>query len=164
MYDRYSSSLYAICRSYARDPDEAHDILQEGFIKVFQQLKTFDSGKGTFEGWLNRIFINQSIDYYRKRIKLFKSIPVETLSDELPYEQDDPEIYVSEEQIVELILELPLGFRTIFNLFVIEKMKHKEIAELLGIAESTSRTQYIRAKKMMQEKIIQFVSDTKITQ
>jgi RNA polymerase sigma factor (sigma-70 family) len=158
LYNKYASLLYAICLRYARDADEANDVLQEGFIKVFQQLKSFDPEKGSFEGWLKRVFINLSIDNYRRKQKMLHTISTDMLGDEMPDEDDDDlqGISISEGQILELIQELPPGFRTVFNLFAVEKMKHKEIADALGISESTSKTQYIRAKKIMQKKITQF--------
>jgi RNA polymerase sigma factor (sigma-70 family) len=159
LYEKYSSMLYAICLRYAHDADEANDILQEGFIKVFQQLKSFDKNKGAFEGWLKRIFINQSIDNYRRKQKSIHTVSAETLSEEITEDDGlDEGVAISEKQILELIQEMPTGFRTVFNLFAVEKLKHKEIAEMLGISESTSKTQYIRAKKIMQKKIKEYCS------
>jgi RNA polymerase sigma factor (sigma-70 family) len=158
LYDAYASVLYAICLRYAEDSDEANDILQEGFIKVFQQLKTFDKEKGSLEGWLKRIFVNQSIDNYRRKKKMIKTVPADDLEEDIREDSEglEGEVSITESQIMELIKEMPQGFRTVFNLYAVEKMKHKEIAEELGISESTSKTQYIRAKKIMQDKIKRF--------
>jgi RNA polymerase sigma factor (sigma-70 family) len=163
LYDTYASVLYAICLRYSKDEDEAHDILQEGFIKVFKTLKSFDSSKGSLEGWLKRIFVNQSIDNYRRKAKMIKTIPADNLGEDVP---DDIEMEwdISQEEIMTLIQSLPPGFRAVFNLFAVEKMKHKDIGELLGISESTSKTQYIRAKKIMQDKIKLFVESKSIAQ
>jgi len=159
LYEQYSGLLYAICLRYSRDTDEAKDILQDGFVKVFQMLEKFDSHKGSLAGWLKRIFINMSIDYSRKKSKILYSVSPETLGEDMAEDMDgDSEIYLPEEQIIQLLQELAPGYRIIFNLYVVEKMKHKEIAELLKISESTSKTQYSRARQIMQEKIKQFIS------
>jgi RNA polymerase sigma factor (sigma-70 family) len=164
LYDTYVSVLYVICLRYSKDEDEAHDILQEGFIKVFRTLKSYDGSKGSLEAWLKRIFVNQSIDNYRRKLKMIKTVRAEDLGDELAEDNSGNDWDISQEQIMELIQSLPTGFRTVFNLFAIEKMKHKEIGDLLGISESTSKTQYIRAKKIMQDKIQQFLDSKSIAQ
>jgi RNA polymerase sigma factor (sigma-70 family) len=161
LYDTYSPVLYAICLRYSKDSDEAQDILQDGFVKIFRELKSFDSAKGSLEVWLKRIFVNQSIDYYRRKMKMIKTVSADILGEDVPDDDEEIDMDISQEQIMELIQELPPGFRTVFNLFAVEKMKHKEIAEILEISESTSRTQYIRAKKIMQEKIKHFLAVNK---
>lgn len=158
LYEKYSYRLYGICLRYSKDEDEAKDVLQDGFIKVFIQLKTFDINKGSFEGWLKRIFVNQAIDCYRKKKAVINSVPAEDISDEVP--DDDREEYdldFSKEELLEMIQQLPDGYRTVFNLFVIENMGHKEIATLLGISENTSKTQFFKARKLLREKINQHV-------
>jgi RNA polymerase sigma factor (sigma-70 family) len=161
LYDTYSHVLYGICLRYSRNSDDAYDIFQEGFIKVFQHLKTFDIEKGPLRAWLKKVFVNQSIDYYRRKSKMIHTVSADVLSEDLEDDDADTEPGITEEQIMELIQELPDGFRTVFNLFAIEKLKHKEIADLLGITESTSKTQYIRAKKIMQDKIKRFYTINK---
>lgn len=159
LYEKYAYSLYGICLRYSGDEDEAKDVLQDGFIKVFTQLKTFDIHKGSFEGWLKRIFVNQAIDCYRKKKAAINSVPAEDISDEVPDDNDrvDLEFDFSKEELLEMIQQLPGGYRTVFNLFVMENMGHKEIAALLGISENTSKTQFFKARKLLREKINQHV-------
>ncbi|MEP7168442.1 MAG: sigma-70 family RNA polymerase sigma factor [Bacteroidota bacterium] len=157
LYEKYAYSLYGICLRYSKDKDEAKDVLQDGFIKVFTQWKTFDINKGSFEGWLKRIFVNQAIDCYRKKKILLNSLPAEDLSDELPndYDNEEYEFDFSQEELRGMIQQLPDGYRTVFNMFVIENMGHKEIASMLGISENTSKTQFFKSRKLLREKINQ---------
>lgn len=153
LYEKYSYSLYGICLRYSNDEDDAKDILQEGFIKVFTHLKTFDDKKGAFEHWLKRIFVNQAIDMYRKKSIMADSLQAGDLSDEIPEEEHGEGINLTQEELLEMVRELPAGYRTVFNLFVIENMGHKEIATMLGISESTSKSQFFKGRKLLQEKI-----------
>jgi RNA polymerase sigma factor (sigma-70 family) len=153
LYEKYSYRLYLICLRYSGDEDEAKDILQDGFIKVFMQLKTFDIKKGSFEGWLKRIFINLSIDYYRKKSISLNSVSTDNIPDYFADDDEEPEYNFTQEQLLGMIQELPIGYRTVFNLYVIDDLGHKEIASLLGISESTSKTQFLKAKKLLQKRI-----------
>ena len=163
LYENYSRRLYHICLRYSGDEDEAKDILQDGFIKVFVQLKTFDSNKGSFEGWIKRIFVNTSIDYYRKKSQIISSVGLENISDHIKEEDDEePDYDLSEEQILEMVRELPTGYRIVFNLYVIEELSHKEIAAMLGISENTSKTQLFKAKKSLQKTINNYIMDCQI--
>lgn len=156
LYLQYSSKMYAICLRYSYDKIEAEDLLQDGFIKVYSQLSKF-KGKGSFEGWMRRIFVNLSIDYYHKKTKEnFNKEELKTLT------QDDHDDNVwpaiNEKEIIELIQQLPDGYRMVFNLFAIELYSHKEIASMLGVSESTSKTQFFKARKMLQAKVNAIVS------
>jgi RNA polymerase sigma factor (sigma-70 family) len=156
LYDKYAYSLYGICRRYSKDEDEAKDVLQDGFIKVFTQLKTFDSNKGLFEGWLKRIIVNQAIDGYRKKKAMINSMPADEVSDEIPDDVvETDEFDFSHEELLGMIRELPDGYRTVFNLFVMENLGHRDIAGLLGISENTSKTQFFKARNLLKGKIIQ---------
>ena len=155
LYETYSRRLYGICLRYSGDQEEAKDILQEGFVKLFGQLKSFDSKKGSFEGWMRRVFVNHAIDYYRKRKQLPVSVAPENIADEVRDVEEEHQYDLSEREILELIRELPNGYRMVFNLFVIEELSHKEIAAMLGISESTSKSQFHKARKMLREKIEQ---------
>lgn len=156
LYEKYSYGLYGICLRYSNDEEEAKDILQEGFIKVFTHLKTFDSRKGHFESWLKRIFVNHAIDIYREKL-MIHTVPAEDISDEISEEEQLHEIKPSQEELLQMVRELPEGYRTVFNLFAIEKITHKEIAALLGITESTSKTQFFKARRQLQEKVKQYL-------
>ncbi len=154
LFDKYSGLFYAMCKRYASNSDEANDILQEGFIKIYFNIDKF-SGKGSFEGWLKRIIINNAINYYHKYLKYRYHDDVA----ENNYLESNDNFYDEKtftyDELLKIINELPVGYRTIFNLYAIEGYKHKEIAELLKISENTSKSQYHRAKKILQEKLTQ---------
>jgi len=154
LYDRYSQILLGICCRYARDRSEAEDILQEGFIKIFSNIEQY-SGLGSFEGWMKRIIVNTSITYYHKNVKHIHNEDIneirETKIEENNYEESD----FTREELFNVISELPMGYKTIFNLYAIEGYKHKEIAEKLGIDINTSKSQFSRARKLIQKKLIE---------
>ena len=158
LYETYAPVMYGICYRYSGSAEEAQDLLQEGFINVFMQLKSFDGSKGTFEGWMKRIFVHKAIDFFRKRTMALNLYPLEVAVND-PDEEEDEESHIdlSQTELLEMIRELPVGYRTVLNLHVIEEKNHKEIAELLVISESTSKTQFMKARKMLQEKIKQFM-------
>ena len=150
IYDKYSGLFYAICLRYASNTDEAWDLLQEGFIRIFFNIKSF-KGKGSFEGWMKRIVINNAINHYYKdkKYRYHEDIDenYEIKSEDRLFDDAD----FTYEELLEIIRQLPSGYRTIFNLYAIEGYKHKEIAKILGISESTSKSQYHRAKKILQK-------------
>jgi RNA polymerase sigma factor (sigma-70 family) len=152
IYKSTVNELMAICRRYASSHDEAKDILQESYIKIYKNLDKFDISL-PFESWAKRIAINTAIDHYRKNIhKTLRSI------DNLDI-VDEEEVFVSNdilncniEKVMEAIQELPDGYRIILNLFVMENKTHREIAELLNINESTSRSQLTKARKTLKSR------------
>ena len=149
LYNKYSPVLFGICLRYAKERTEAEDILQESFIKIYENIQSFKE-KGSLEGWLKRIVVNVSINHYRKRIK---ESTVST-DEDIKYEDIIPENVFSEltnKELIGLIQRLPEGYRMVFNLYAIEGFKHNEIAELLGYTESTSKTQLMKAKKILQQ-------------
>ena len=150
LYDRYSGKMFALCLRYAKHRAEAEDILQEGFIKVFDKISSF-RGDGSFEGWIRRIMIHTAIKYYHKASRKNEAIGWESLPDN-PLK---PEVYgqLDADQILGLIQELPEGYRLVFNLHALEGYKHKEIADMLEIGESTSRSQLTKARSMLQNMI-----------
>jgi RNA polymerase sigma factor (sigma-70 family) len=152
LYDRYASVLLGICYRYMHDKQAAEDVLQEAFVKIFKNLKQYE-GKGSFEGWLKRIAVNTSISHIRKNKKHdfnqdITEIQESKLSD---YSTEDAEF--THDELLKVIQALPLGYRTIFNMFAIEGYKHREIAEMLEIDISTSKSQFSRARKLIQEKL-----------
>jgi len=152
LFDRYSALFYSMCLRYASNSDDAKDILQEGFVKIFRYINQF-SGKGSFEGWMKRIIVNNAINHYQKYLKYRYH---DDVHESYSIEADDhfyKESSFTYEELIKLINELPVGYRTIFNLYAIEGYKHKEIAEMLKINESTSKSQYHRAKKILQQKL-----------
>lgn len=152
LYDKYSSMMMGLCRRYANDKSTAEDILQEGFTKVFLHLKTY-SGTGSFTGWIKRIMINTAISYYHKYIKTSWHDELDLAKGVGDDQEQIGEQDYSYEELLKVINELPHGFRMVFNLYAIEGYKHREIAEILGIDTGTSKSQYSRARKIIQDKL-----------
>ena len=140
LYRRYAAKMMGVCMRYSRNRDMAHDLLQEGFIKVFTNLNEY-SGNGSFEGWMRKIFINCALEKIR-RSKVFPlTFPTEETEQETSFPNALEEI--SAQEMLDLIHRLPPGYQTIFNLFAIEGFSHKEIGAMLRITEGTSRSQWI---------------------
>jgi RNA polymerase sigma factor (sigma-70 family) len=158
LYRRFASKMYAVCLRYANNADDAQDLLQEGFIKVYRNLHRFRA-EGSFEGWIRRVFVNTSIEHFRK-----KSTKMSMVTDKEESNIEDADITalqrLAEKDIINIIQELSPGYRTVFNLYVVEGYSHKEIGDLLGISEGTSKSQLARAKGVLQKKIAQYLSDT----
>jgi RNA polymerase sigma-70 factor (ECF subfamily) len=142
--------MWAICLRYARDYDQAKDILQDGFVKVFEKISQFE-GRGHFEGWLRRIMVNTALTEYRKQRHLTfeanNAIPNEDMA------EDNVECDISAQELMEIINELPPQYKMVFNLYAIEGFSHKEIAESLGISEGTSKSNLSRARDILKKKI-----------
>ena len=151
VYDRLASRMFPVCIRYAGDRESAQDILQDGFITLFTKLDDF-KGDGSFEGWARKIFVTTALMYLRKKDVL-------KISDELDQAKGMKAETVTQTQnlgykeLMELIMTLPPGFRMVFNLYALEGYSHKEIGEMLGISETTSRTQLSRARTWLQNKI-----------
>ena len=147
-----------LCLRYAKDSAEAEDILQDGFVKVFLNIHKYQP-YGPFEGWMRRIFVNTAIEYYRQRRKyLFSDIDIE--NEDFEYREDVVDRMAAEE-LMELMKELPDGYRMVFNMYAIEGYSHKEIADELNISIGTSKSQYSRARTYFQ-KLIQHRENTPI--
>lgn len=159
VYERYGRVMYGICLRYSSDAETAQDLLHDGFIKVFTHIVSYE-GKGSFEGWMKRVFINLALETIRKdKIKKQYSEDIENLSDidEIRDNSEDDIARISESELMKMVQELPPGYRSVFNLYAIEEYSHKEISEALGIAEGTSRSQYIRARLLLQEKVKEYL-------
>lgn len=154
VYEKYARVMFGICLRYSPDRETAQDLLQDGFIKVFMNISSFEN-KGSFEGWMKRIFINLALEHIRKdKSKKQISDDIENISDlDIVDESEADTDLLSEAELLQMVQELPPGYRSVFNMYVIEDYSHKEISEMLGIAEGTSRSQYIRARQLLQEKI-----------
>lgn len=149
LYERFSDKMFGVCLRYVHRRDAAQDVLQDGFVKVFKHLKKYKS-KGSLEGWIRRIIVNTALDYIRKEKSKGYTVPVEEVSYLL--EKNDYIIEkMSADELLKLIHTLPEGFRNVFNMYALEGYSHKEIAELLNITESTSKSQYSRAKVQLRE-------------
>jgi len=149
LYNRFSPKMLAVCYRFAHNREDAEDMLQEAFIKVFSQIHTFQN-KGAFEGWIRRIIVHTCINHLKKNKRFNESVDIINASSIQVREESIPSI-VQAKQIVECIRLLPIGYRTVLNLYAIEGYSHKEIAGMLDIEESTSRSQYTRAKQMLED-------------
>lgn len=151
LYERYAPKLWPVCLRYAKNQMSAEDIMQEGFIRIYKYLEYY-KGEGSFEGWLRRTMVNTAINYYKKNLKNNDERDIDTVYN-LSNHDVDAVSKMTADEILSVIQKLPDGYRTIFNLFIIEGMPHKEIAEKLGISENTSKSQLSRARVILQEKI-----------
>ena len=152
LYRRNASKLYALCLRYSYDDDEAKDILQEGFIKIFENLRNYKF-EGSFEGWMRRITVNTALEKYRSRNNLYK---VEDI-DRIPETDSEPdgEDYTGLEaaDLLGIIRELPPKYRMVFNLYAIEGYSHKEISKMVNISEGTSKSNLSRARIILQRRV-----------
>jgi RNA polymerase sigma-70 factor (ECF subfamily) len=158
LYHRFSSKMYAVCLRYCKDAEDAQDLLQDGFIKIFKNLEKF-RGDGSFEGWIRRIFVNTSIEHFRKSIKKIAASDTQGIIIEDPSWNalDD----LAEKDIIAVIQELSPGYRQVFNMYVIEGYSHRDIAEILGISEGTSKSQLARAKGILKKRVDRMLNEPK---
>jgi RNA polymerase sigma-70 factor (ECF subfamily) len=158
LYERFAPKMYGVCLRYAANAEEAEDILQEGFIKVFRKISSY-RGDGSFEGWIRRIFVNTAIEQFRKKTYLQPITEQEESSIEGKYISvlDN----MAEKDIIKLIQQLSPGYRTVFNMYVIEGFTHKQISEALNISEGTSKSQLSRAKLILQDLVKKYVDKRK---
>lgn len=156
LYRRFSAKMLAVCYRYCHDRHQAEDLLQEGFIKVFEQLKKFRH-EGSFEGWIRRIMVLTALEKYRKdtREREGNQGRVEDLEGAMqPMSADDIYSQLSFDELVALIQNLPPAYRMVFNLYVFEGMKHEEIAQQLGISTGTSKSNLSDARRILQKQIL----------
>jgi RNA polymerase sigma-70 factor (ECF subfamily) len=152
LYDTYSRKMMGVCLRYASDRETARDLLQEGFVKVFSAINSY-SGTGSFEGWMRKVFVNCALEYLRKADVMKDAVELDHTYYQATDSSPSAIADMSARELLNLVQELPSGFRTVFNLFAIEGFSHKEISEMLHITESTSRSQYTRAKQLLQRRI-----------
>lgn len=146
LYERFSSCMMGVCYRYVRNRSDAEDILQEGFIRVFQNIGQFRAD-GSLEGWIRKIMVRSAINFLNKNKTILLDLEPEQIG-EIPSDSKNEEDF-QENEIMKMLNSMPDGYKTIINLFAIEGYSHKEIGKMLGIAESTSRSQYARAKEML---------------
>ncbi len=160
LYEVYSPVLFGICLRYSKSEAEAEDILQEGFVKILTKINDF-MGKGSFEGWMKKIMVNTAITHYYKNKKYNETYDIDNVkgsnADFYFFGEED----FTHEELFDVIDDLPEGYRIVFNLYAVEGYKHKEIAEMLEITESTSKSQYLRAKEKIRQKL-EKISEIKI--
>lgn len=162
LYDRFVSAMLSVCLRYSRSKDEAEDLLQEGFLKVFQNINSFRQ-QGSLEGWIKRIMVNHALNHHKKNRKTpyFEDVDdvneqeIVDLHEEVPITTP-----ISPEKLLELIQRLPEGYRMVFNLYVFEDYTHKDIAIAMNISENTSKTQLMKARRQLQKMIIDFLPNT----
>lgn len=152
LYEKYSPVMYAVCRRYVVELQEAEDILVCGFTKVFQKLDQF-KGQGSFEGWVRRIMVNECLTYIRRNKSMYLEVEIEKAGHQPDYQQLHHQLEVDDLQ--KMIDALPHGYKTVFNLYAIEGFSHKEIAEKLGISENTSKSQLSRARTYLQRLLLE---------
>lgn len=151
LFDRFAGKMLYLCMRYASDQTEAEDMLQEGFIRVYKNLHKY-KGEGAFEGWVRRVFVNTAIKYYHRVQKHTGHAPIDSAgnAEMAPGALSQ----LSEQELLKLIQALPEGYRVVFNMYAIEGYSHKEISDVLGIGESTSRSQLVKARKLLQTQVI----------
>jgi RNA polymerase sigma factor (sigma-70 family) len=151
LYDQYSKIMFGLCLRYSNSYDDAKDILQDGFIKVFTKISQFNS-LGSFEGWMKRIFVNSALEFYRINKNHMNQSDVEFANNK-PHNDFTVE-KISQKEILSMLNKMPTGYRTVLNLFIIEGYSHAEIAEMMGISEGTSKSQLSRARVILQNEIL----------
>ena len=149
LFDTYAPKMLSVCRSYISDLQYAEDVMLNGFFKVFAHLKSFKN-EGSFEGWIRRIMVRESISFLRTQKQIEFSIE-EVKNEDNPLNNISTDVEVAELQ--QLIDELPEGYRMVFVMYAVEGYKHHEIAEMLNISEGTSKSQLFKARKLLQEKL-----------
>jgi len=153
LYNKYSPKMLSVCYRYAKTREDAEDMLQEGFIKVFTQIHQFES-RGSLEGWILRIMVHTCINHLKKNKRFNESIDL-LHAENIGIREDYIPATLQAKQVVESIRTLPIGYRTVLNLYAIEGYSHKEIGSMLDIEESTSRSQYTRAKSLLESILLE---------
>ena len=167
VYNLLAGKMFAVCLRYCPNYEEARDLLHDGFITVFTKIGQFSHG-GSFEGWVRRIFVNQAIERYRNDAKLLTVNNIDENDLHFAASDEDDEVdewgayRLTEAEILALVDELPPQYKVVFNLYVIDGLSHREIAKKLGISESTSRSNLLRARGILQKQIKEQVDSVKI--
>lgn len=154
LYKMFSPKMYAVCIQYSKTREEAEDNLQDGFIKVLESIGQY-AGKGSFEGWMKRIFINTALEKFRKN----RSVQIVDEVPDMVDEDIDDGIDIPSNVLFDFVSQLPEKYRLVFNLYVVEGLQHKDIAKELGISEGTSKSNLARAKEILKKKIKAYLSD-----
>ena len=160
IYNRYASRFLGLCYRYCGNREDAEDIMHDGFLNIIRNVNQFQfRGEGSLEAWMKRIMVTTALKYLRNHKKYQKQLVFESVNEQMNLvEEEEAMSYpeVSQESLLQLITELPLGFRTIFNFYVFENYSHKEIAELLHCSENTSKTQLMRARLWLRKRVKDF--------
>jgi len=151
LYEKFAPLMYPLCLRYVREISEAEDVMISGFMKALDKIDSY-TGKGSLAGWIRRIMINQALGHLRKNKTMYLEVDVETAEYQSTISQYGD--HLEAEDLMKLIGQLPLGYRTVFNLYAIEGYAHREISELLGISENTSKSQLSRARGLLQKRLL----------
>jgi len=169
LFQKYASVMMGICMRFCKNRDDAEDVLQEGFIKVFSNMENYRH-EGSFEGWIKRIMINSAIDHYKNNLKHSFHYNVDEmedhsiLDDQHGHDPGSPQFQdIPREKLMELIQGLPDGYRMVFNLYAIEGMSHREIAAKLDFTENTSKTQLMKARRTLRGKLKEWIKKYELT-
>lgn len=149
LYDRFSQQMFTVCRRYAGNREDAEEVLSNGFIKAFEKLEQF-KGDGPLGGWLRTIMVREALNFIRYRKNRFVELE-EDRNQDLGHQRGEAEL--NARHLMRMVEELPLGYRTVFNLYAVEGYNHREIGEMLDISENTSKSQLSKARKALQERI-----------
>lgn len=152
LYSRTSSKMLAICMRYAKDQFEAEDMMQTGYVKVFRKIDNY-RGEGSFEGWIRRIMVHTSIEFYRKNLRSLNVVDIDETHEQMASTSFDMSS-INVKDLMRLIQNLSNGYRMVFNMYAIEGYSHKEIAEELGITEGASKSQLSRARAILREQVL----------
>ncbi len=150
LYDIFSKRMFMVCLRYTKSQPEAEDVLQDSFIKVFKNLKSY-RGESRLDYWIKRIVVNTALNSQRNKLYMYPMMDIDDVKND--YDHSNTLSCFQMEELLTMIRELPTGCRTVFNLFAIEGYSHKEIAKMLEVSEGTSKSQFSRARKLLQEKI-----------
>ena len=153
LYKRYAAKMLSVCMRYTGNREEAEDILQEGFVLVFEKLPQFRM-QGSFEGWIRRIMVHKAIEHYRKVAHIYPVMNIED-NESIMISGDDVASNLDSKELLNMVQDLPPMYKMVFNLFVFEDMTHKEIAEKLGVSEGTSKSNLSDARAVLKKKITQ---------
>ncbi len=152
LYRTYSGKMYSLCCRYVKDRMEAEDVLITSFTKIFEKIGQF-KGEGSFEGWIRRVVVNESLTYLRRNKNMYLETDIEEAAFEPDYRKLENQLEADD--LMKLIEALPVGYRTVFNLYAIDGYTHQEIGEQLGISENTSKSQLSRARALLQKKLVE---------
>jgi RNA polymerase sigma factor (sigma-70 family) len=152
LYRRYAAKLYAVCLQYSNNDEEARDILQEGFIKIFENLVSYKH-EGSFEGWMRKITVNTALEKFRNKHNLYKVEDIDSIHETESEPENNDYSGLEANDLMNLIRELPPKYRMVFNLYAIEGYSHKEIASMINISEGTSKSNLSRARVILQRRV-----------
>lgn len=153
LYNQFKQDMFVLCIRYVTTQQDAEDILQEGFIKVFRDLQQYDESKGKLKSWMSKIFVNTALQHLRSSVKMFNTLDIDAAYDLHTVSDDEIFSKLSVQELTCLIGQLPTGYRIVFNMYVIEGFTHQEIATTLNISVNTSKSQLFKAKAILRKQV-----------